>query len=137
MVKAMLLLSVYCLPSLSFADTIITQDYGGSVFEYQTKVNSAEGEIKVKGEGISACTMYLTLGKRLCTYKSATWGFHGSTAEIPVIKQYADNLLSESYSNYPEIKRKFDKSWVKLQGWDNYYAATGTEMIDMGVRECK
>lgn len=132
------LVALFCvMPYVSSGDTIITQDYGGSVFVYQTKVSSLQGEIKVKGECISACTMYLNTGNRLCTYKSAIWGFHGATADIPFIKQYADNLLSESYRKFPEIKRKFDTSWVKLQGWDNYYTVSGTDMIDMGVKECQ
>lgn len=137
MVKAAVLLFLCAIPSVSSGDTTITQDYGGSVFVYQTKVSSLQGEIRVKGECISACTMYLAKGNLLCTYKSATWGFHGSTADIPFIKEYADNLLSDSYSKFPEIKHKFDTSWVKLQGWGNYHVVTGTEMIDMGVRECK
>jgi hypothetical protein len=122
---------------MSSGDTIITKDYGGNVLDYQTKVALSQGEIKVKGVCNSACTMYLAVGNRLCTYKEATWGFHGSTSEVKFMKDYADSLLSESYRNYPEIKHKFDTEWVKLQGWDNYYTESGTEMINMGVRECK
>lgn len=125
------------LSSVAYGETVITEDYGGSVFEYQIKLKSLSGEIKVRGICISACTMYLSMENQLCTYKDATWGFHGSTADIPFIKEYADNLLSDSYSKFPEIKHKFDTSWVKLQGWDNYRRVSGSQMIDMGVRECK
>jgi len=118
--------------------TVISSDIGGSVDEYAARVAAETGAIRVRGQCYSACTMWLALGNRVCTYRSAQWGFHGATAVdrrmAAVVEPYANLQLAQSYP--PEIRRRFEQSWVKLRE-QNMRVISGAEMIKMGVKECK
>lgn len=123
--------------SAAAGQTVISSDMGGSVDEYAARVAAETGDVRVRGQCYSSCTMWLALGDRVCTYRSAQWGFHGATAidrrMAAIVEPYANWQLAQSYP--PEVRQRFERSWINLRE-RNMRVISGAEMINMGVKEC-
>jgi hypothetical protein len=124
--------------SAAAGQTVIRSDMGGSIDEYAARVAAETGAVSVRGQCYSACTMWLALGDRVCTYRSAQWGFHGATAVdrrmAAIVEPYANWQLARSYT--PAVRRRFERSWINLRE-RNMRVISGAEMIKMGVKECR
>lgn len=118
--------------------TVISGDMGGSVDDYAARVAAETGYVQVRGQCLSACTMWLALGERVCTARGAKWGFHGATAADPmmasIVEPYANQRLAQSYP--PAVRQRFEQSWSKLHG-GSIRIVSGAEMIEIGVKECR
>lgn len=125
------------LASTVFGQTVITNDRGGEVSAYAAQVAATTGQVEVRGQCMSACTLWLALGDRVCTSRSAVWGFHGATARTPalasIIEPYTNQQLADAYP--PVVRKKFTTRWVKLRA-PEIQLVSGAQMIRMGVKEC-
>lgn len=124
--------------SAAAGQVVISSDMGGSIDEYAARIAAETGAVRVRGQCYSACTMWLALGDRVCTYRSARWGFHGATAVdrrmAAIVEPYANWQLAQSYP--PAVRRRFERSWINLRE-QSMRVISGAEMIKMGVKECK
>jgi hypothetical protein len=119
---------------------LVENDMGGLIYDRITSINMFEADkntrVEIKGECISACTLYITL-ERVCTYPNTIFGFHGpSNFGTPLEKNEFEYWSMVMVYYYPMALRHWFMNFArhKIVG---YYEKTGSELISMGViKEC-
>jgi hypothetical protein len=112
------------------APVIVTKDFGGLVTAYQARTEeyrSTNREVRVH-ECHSACTLALSL-PNVCVYPSSIFKFHQAYNEINHLTD--DGVSSELFNAYPDAVRARLGTLTR-----NFKILTGTELIQLGVRDC-
>lgn len=120
----------YLLPPPGPAPVIVTRDVGGLVTDYQrqTEIYRREGREVRLHECRSACTMALSL-PNVCVYPSSVLRFH--QAYNRDTKKVDHQVSDQLFATYPEpIRRRL--GYLTR----HYRSLSGTELIELGVRDC-
>ncbi len=112
------------------APVIVTKDFGGLVTAYQARTEeyrTTNREVRVH-ECHSACTLALSL-PNVCVYPSSIFKFHQAYNEINHVSDYG--VSAELFNAYPDPVRARLGTLTR-----NFKILTGTELIQLGVRDC-
>ena len=116
----------------------VTSDYGGSVIgRYHTlaALRLQGTRVEVKGQCMSACTMYLGL-PNTCVSPQAIMGFHGPRPRgqnAPTPNGSAARLMAAHYP--PKLRQWFMETGQYIPG-DQVARFSGDQLVSMGVKRC-
>ena len=109
---------------------VVVKDFGGYVNEYaaQTELYRRTGrEVRIH-ECHSACTMALSL-PNMCVYKDSIFKFHQAYDPRNHVTNWS--VSDELFHTYPEAVRDRLGTLTK-----RFTILRGTELIDLGIRDC-
>ena len=109
---------------------VVVKDFGGYVNEYaaQTELYRRSGrEVRIH-ECHSACTMALSL-PNVCVYKDSIFKFHQAYDPRNHITNW--QISDQLFHTYPEAVRDRLGTLTK-----SFTILRGTELIDLGIRDC-
>ncbi len=109
---------------------VVVKDFGGYVNEYaaQTEIYRRTGrEVRIH-ECHSACTMALGL-PNVCVYKDSIFKFHQAYDPRDHVTNW--QITDQLYHTYPDAIR--DRLGTPTK---SFTVLRGTELIDLGVRDC-
>lgn len=117
---------------------VISRDYGGSVMQRLRELNNLRMQrtpVKVVGQCMSACTMYLGL-PQTCVSANAVFGFHGPSRRgqsRALTNSSAAELLA---AHYPPALRQWYLREGQYVASDRVIKISGRDMHRMGVPRC-
>ena len=120
----------YLQPPPNMSPVVVVKDFGGYVNEYaaQTELYRRTGrEVRIH-ECHSACTMALSL-PNMCVYKDSIFKFHQAYDPRNHITNWS--VSDELFHTYPEAVRDRLGTLTK-----RFTILRGTELIDLGIRDC-
>jgi len=112
------------------APVIVTKDFGGLVTAYQARTEeyrATNREVRVH-ECHSACTLALSL-PNVCVYPSSIFKFHQAYNALNHITD--SGVSAELFNAYPDAVRARLGTLTR-----SFKILTGTELIQLGVRDC-
>ena len=120
----------YLQPPPNMSPVVVVKDFGGYVNEYsaQTENYRRTGrEVRIH-ECHSACTMALSL-PNVCVYKDSIFKFHQAYDPRNHVTNWS--VTDQLYQTYPEAVR--DRLGTPTK---TFTVLRGTELIDLGIRDC-
>ena len=121
----------YLQPPPDMSPVVVVKDFGGYVDQYmaQTDVYRRTGrEVRIH-ECHSACTMALSL-PNVCVWRSSVFKFHQAYDPRDHVTNWA--VTGQLFETYPAPVRERLGALTK-----RFTVLNGTELIDLGVRDCE
>jgi len=117
---------------------VVTNDRGGLLGQRAEEIRTLERtrqRVELRGECLSACTMYLKL-PNACVAPDAIFGFHGPS-------WYGQPLSADQFEAFSNLMARHYRE--PLRSWfmntaryrtRSYYQITGRQLIEMGYTAC-
>ncbi|GGH50100.1 hypothetical protein GVY41_05535 [Frigidibacter albus] len=123
---------------LNIQPLVIRDDAGGRVdwrAEKIAKLRQSGQPVQLRGECMSACTMYLSL-PQVCVAANATFGFHGPSFYGIPLNDYDFNYWSQVIAaHYPAPIAEWFMTEARYST-NRTRRIRGSELIRMGIPEC-
>lgn len=118
---------------------VVRNDMGGSVRErvFNMAVMQLSGQrVQVRGQCMSACTMYLGLGPAMCVTPNAVFGFHGPHMAAGRTDPVAISRATEQMATqYPEPIRSWFLREARHVSGNTVLRVSGAELIRLGAAQ--
>jgi len=137
MIRAMILAALLALPAA--ADPLVIRDDAGGRVDWRAEkiaqLRRSGQPVELRGECMSACTMYLSL-PQVCVAANTTFGFHGpSFYGIPLNAHDFDYWSGVIAAHYPPAIAEWYLTDARFAR-HRLRRISGGEMIRLGVRQC-
>ena len=119
---------------------------GGSIAAHERHIadlDAAGCRVEIRGECLSACTMYLGAAD-VCIDRRARLGFHhvrrvhaGGLFHSPAPREVQDYWDRRMAAHFPPVVREWFLSDVRHRGFDAWGWLSGAELIRQGVAQCR
>ena len=137
MIWALIIAALLALPA--GADPLMIRDDAGGRVDWRAAeiadLRQSGQPVELRGECMSACTMYLSL-PQVCVAANATFGFHGPSFYGIPLNDYDFNYWSEVIAaHYPPAIAEWYMTEARF-AVHRLRRISGAEMIRQGVQQC-